>query len=86
MELSSIPRLAQGCRLHPTQPMLLIPEGALNLVGAARDVLMQLDGTRTIAEIVKELTLRFPEANIDEIQRDVLSFLGRFIQRGVVRV
>jgi pyrroloquinoline quinone biosynthesis protein D len=47
MDKDSIPALAHGCRLHPTQDVLLVPEGTLQLAGPTRDVLARVDGTRT---------------------------------------
>jgi pyrroloquinoline quinone biosynthesis protein D len=85
MDLNAIPRLAPGCRLHPTEAVLLIPEGALNLQGPAREILSHLDGKRTVAAIAEDLIQQYPGANGDEIRQDVLTLLERMVQRGVVR-
>ncbi len=81
-----MPRLAPGCRLHPTEAVLLIPEGTLNLQGPARDILAQLDGKQSVATIVNELLKQYEGADGDEMMQDVLSLLQRMEQRGVVRV
>jgi pyrroloquinoline quinone biosynthesis protein D len=86
MELNATPRLAPGCRLHPTQDVLLVPEGALSLQGTAREILAQLDGKQTVSGVVDELRKQYPGANGDELQQDVLGLLERMSQRGVVRV
>jgi pyrroloquinoline quinone biosynthesis protein D len=86
MDLNATPRLAPGCRLHPTEAVLLIPEGTLNLRGPARDILLHLDGSRSVADIVKELLPLYAGAKHDAMQRDVLVLLDRMEQRGVVRV
>lgn len=86
MELNAIPRLAPGCRLHPTEAVLLIPEGTLNLRGPARDILSHLDGKRTVAAVVDELLKQYAEADYDVMRQDVLALLERMVQRGVVRV
>jgi pyrroloquinoline quinone biosynthesis protein D len=86
MDLHATPRLAPGCRLHPTEAVLLIPEGTLKLQGPARDILTQLDGKQSVAAIVEELAQQFEGVDRDDIQRDVLSLLERMEQRGVVRV
>ena len=86
MDLNAIPRLAPGCRLHPTEALLLIPEGALNLQGPAREILLHLDGRQSVAAIINELRRQYSEADGNDMQQDVLSLLERMEQRGVVRV
>lgn len=86
MDLNAIPRLAPGCRLHPTEAVLLVPEGTLNLRGPARDILVHLDGKQSVATIIAELLKLYSGADSNDMQRDVLSLLDRMEQRGVVRV
>jgi len=86
MNLDSVPRLSPGCRLHPAGDALLIPEGALNLKGPAREVLARLDGKRSIAEIAADLLAEYPAAPPEVIQQDVLALLERMQQRGVIRI
>jgi pyrroloquinoline quinone biosynthesis protein D len=85
MDIDSIPRLAPGCRLHPSEAVLLVPEGTLNLSGPARDILAQLDGKQTVAAMVDQLLAQYSGAPKDEMTQDVLSLLTRMEQRGVVR-
>jgi len=85
MDTNSIPRLAPGCRLHPTEPLLLVPEGTLNLAGPARDILAHVNGKLTVAAIVDTLLAEYSGAPKDEMIRDVLNLLNRMEQRGVVR-
>jgi pyrroloquinoline quinone biosynthesis protein D len=86
MDLNATPRLAPGCRLHPTEAVLLVPEGTLNLRGPARDILSHLDGRQNVAAIVDELLKLYSGVDSSDMQRDVLSLLERMEQRGVVRV
>ena len=86
MDLNATPRLAPGWRLHPTEAVMLIPEGTLKLQGPARDILAQLDGKQSVAAIVDELVKQYEGVDKDDIQQDVLSLLERMEQRGVVRV
>ncbi len=86
MDLNAIPKLAPGCRLHPTEPTLLVPEGTLNLAGPARDILAQLDGKQNVATIVDQLLQQYAGAPEEEMTQDVLNLLNRMEQRGVVRV
>jgi len=86
MDLNATPRLAPGCRLHPTEPVLLIPEGTLNLQGPAREILTYLDGKQSVAGIMDALQKQYPSVDSDHMQQDVLSLLDRMVQRGVVRI
>jgi pyrroloquinoline quinone biosynthesis protein D len=85
MQMDSIPALAHGCRLHPTQDVLLVPEGTLQLAGPTRDVLTRVDGTRSVTAIVDELLREYEGADATEVQADVLALLTSLEQRGVVR-
>lgn len=85
MDIDSTPKLAPGCRLHPSEPVLLVPEGTLNLSGPARDILAQLDGEQTVAAIIDKLLEQYSGAPKDEMTQDVLTLLVRMEQRGVVR-
>lgn len=85
MDLNSTPRLAPGCRLHPTENVLLVPEGMLNLTGPTREILTRLDGSKSVADVVAELLQEYAGADATEVQGDVLNVLNRLAQRGVVR-
>jgi len=84
MDLNSIPKLAPGCRLHPSEPVLLVPEGTLNLTGPARDILAHLDGKESVVGIVEALLKQYSGAPQDQMSQDVLNLLNRMEQRGVV--
>jgi pyrroloquinoline quinone biosynthesis protein D len=86
MEMSSTPTFAPGCRLHPTQEVMLVPEGTLKLTGPSRDILLRVDGKRTVTEIADELLKGYPETDTDEIRNDILDLLARLEQRGVLRI
>ena len=86
MDLNATPRFAPGCRLHPTEDVLLIPEGSLNLRGPARDILSHLDGRQSIADIVDELLKQYSGVDGNDMRQDVLGLLERMEQRGLVRV
>lgn len=85
MEMSSVPRLAAGCRLHATDDLVLIPEGTLDLSGPAREIMARIDGKRTVNAIVDDLLLQFEGATANEVQQDVLGMLNRMQQRGVIQ-
>lgn len=86
MDTTSTPRLAAGCRLHATEPLLLIPEGTLKLSGPAMDILSRLDGQRTVASLIDELFVLYAGAEREQIEQDVIGLLERMQQRGVVRI
>jgi pyrroloquinoline quinone biosynthesis protein D len=59
---------AQGCHV------ILYPEGMVKLNLAAGEILSRCDGGRTVADIVGELSAKFPEA--DNLSDDVYNFLN----------
>jgi pyrroloquinoline quinone biosynthesis protein D len=85
MDMNSIPILARGCRLHPTQDVLLMPEATLELNGTSRDVLARVDGNRDVAAIVLELLQEYEGALEAEVRTDVLALLQDLKQRGLLR-
>jgi len=85
MDMNSIPMVVRGCRLHPTQDVLLMPEGTLELNGPSRDVLARVDGNRDVAAIVRDLAQEYEGAEESEISTDVLVLLQDLMQRGVLR-
>jgi pyrroloquinoline quinone biosynthesis protein D len=85
MDMNSIPMMARGCRLHPTENMLLMPEGTLELNEPSRDVLGRVDGSRNINAIVQELLQEYEGAPEAEVSSDVLSLLEDLKARGVLR-
>jgi pyrroloquinoline quinone biosynthesis protein D len=85
MDMNSIPMVVRGCRLHPTQDVLLMPEGTLELNGPSRDVLARVDGNRNVAGIVQELLQEYEGAEEAEIRADVLALLQDLKDRGVLR-
>lgn len=60
--------------------MLLIPEGALMLNGAAAAALSLVDGARTVDEIVAQLVDRF-DVSEDQARGDVQSLFERLTER-----
>jgi pyrroloquinoline quinone biosynthesis protein D len=83
----SVPRLAPGCRLNDGgtgEDLLLIPEGALRLKGPGRAIVELCDGRRAMRQIVEELRLRFQSADSARIENEVLAFLTRLRDRGVL--
>ena len=86
MDMNSIPMVARGCRLHPTQNVLLMPEGTLELNEPSRDVLARVDGNRDVTAIVQELLQEYQGTPEAEVRSDVLALLEDLKERGVVRV
>jgi len=81
-------KLAAGCRLQTRdgQAMLLVPEGALNLLGPGREICELIDGRNTFAEIVSALQGRYTSENAETIRQQTLSFVARLMERGILRV
>ncbi|MFD4691995.1 pyrroloquinoline quinone biosynthesis peptide chaperone PqqD [Streptomyces sp. NPDC058463] len=62
--------------------VLLMPERVVVLTGSAPHVVELCDGTRTVAQIIKELRVRFPEA---PVEAEVGQFLERMSKEGWIR-
>ncbi len=80
-------RLAPGCRLGTAegqQDLLLIPEGALRLIGPARAIVELCDGARPFGEILQALKQRYPSADAERIEAELVELLTRLHNRGVV--
>ena len=78
------PRLAPGVRLHFDRTrdawVLLGPERVIETEGPASDILRRCDGSRTVAEIVDELTALYT-ADRTEIEGDVTAMLAELAQK-----
>ncbi|WP_428944186.1 pyrroloquinoline quinone biosynthesis peptide chaperone PqqD [Pantoea sp. FN060301] len=74
---TQIPAFRRGYRLQWEQAqdchVILYPEGMAKLNESATAILQQVEGTRSVAEIIAGLNAQFPEAGgVDE---DVKAFL-----------
>ena len=83
----SVPRLAAGCRVSMAageQPMLLMPEGALRLIGTSLKIVELCDGQRTLAEIIRQLQQQFPAVDPAKIATETVTFLERLHEKRVL--
>ncbi|MGF0336637.1 pyrroloquinoline quinone biosynthesis peptide chaperone PqqD [Ectopseudomonas toyotomiensis] len=75
--LPSVPAIRRGFRLQfePTQGchVLLYPEGMIKLNDSAGEILQQVDGKRSVAEIIGNLHQRFPD--VPGIDEDIIAFM-----------
>lgn len=73
----SVPAIRRGFRLQfePEQGchVLLYPEGMIKLNDSASEILQQVDGKRSVAEIIDNLHQRFPD--VPGIDEDILAFM-----------
>jgi pyrroloquinoline quinone biosynthesis protein D len=74
---SKIPKLRRGFRLQfePAQSchVLLYPEGMIKLNDSAGEILKQVNGEHSVAQIIAELRGRFPD--VPGIDEDILAFM-----------
>lgn len=80
----SRPKLRPGCRLSQTPQqgaVLLIPEGALRLVGPGQKIVERCDGEHTFDDIVRQLREEYPAADPARIQAEVSAFIERLQQK-----
>jgi len=75
-QLSWIPRVNSHYRLQWEEAqnchVLLYPEGMIKFNGSAGEILAQVDGVRSIEQIIQTLNEKFP--GIDGLENDVLEF------------
>ena len=75
-QLSWIPRVNSHYRLQWEEAqnchVLLYPEGMIKFNGSAGEILAQVDGVRSIEQIIQALNEKFP--GIDGLENDVLEF------------
>jgi pyrroloquinoline quinone biosynthesis protein D len=76
--LARVPALRPGFRFQwePVQNahVLLYPEGMVKLNDSASAILAELDGTRTVEQVIARIEQRFPEAG--SLTDDVCEFLA----------
>ncbi len=86
-DLQSRPALAQRVRLRDDpvsgQPVLLYPEGLLELNETAHAIVAQCDGAKTIAQIVDALAAEY-EAAAEDVSPDVLECLRDLRARNLI--
>jgi pyrroloquinoline quinone biosynthesis protein D len=63
--------------------VILFPEGMVKLHGGAGEVLKRLDGKVTVAEVVADLKLAFPDA--DNIEADIIGMFEMGMNKGWLR-
>ncbi len=87
LDPESVPRLAPGCRLSigaDAEAMLLIPEGALRLIGPGRQIVELCDGERTMGAIISVLRVQFASEDPARIEAEVKTFLARLHEKRVI--
>jgi pyrroloquinoline quinone biosynthesis protein D len=77
LSTSQVPKLRRGFRLQwePAQSchVLLYPEGMIKLNDSAGEILKQINGDHSVAEIIDTLSSRFPD--VPGIDEDILAFM-----------
>lgn len=82
-----IPTFRRGYRLQWEAAqdchVILYPEGMAKLNDSATAILSEVDGIKSVGEIIATLEARFPEA--EELSADVLDFLAQaYAQKWVI--
>jgi pyrroloquinoline quinone biosynthesis protein D len=82
------PRLAAKARLRwdrrDERWMLLYPERGLVLNATAADVVQLCTGEHTVQAIVETLAGKYPLQPREALEHEILTFLGRLAERGLV--
>jgi coenzyme PQQ biosynthesis protein PqqD len=64
--------------------MLLVPEGALRLKGAASEIIGFIDGVRTVDAITLQLQQVHAVADAKQIEAEVAQFMEKLHKRSVL--
>ncbi|MFD1800902.1 pyrroloquinoline quinone biosynthesis peptide chaperone PqqD [Mixta tenebrionis] len=76
---SQTPQFRRGFRLQWEEAqdchVILYPEGMARLNGSAAEILLLVDGKRTLGEIIAALNARFP--GVPDLDADVIDFFGK---------
>ena len=88
ISLEQRPRLAAKARLRWDRKderfMLLYPERGLVLNPTAADVVRLCTGELTVGAIVDQLTAKYATQPRETVEREVLGFLTRMAERGLI--
>jgi coenzyme PQQ biosynthesis protein PqqD len=88
LSLATRPRLAAKARLRWDRKderfMLLYPERGLVLNPTAADVVRLCTGEVTVEAIVEQLAVKYAPQPREAVEREVLAFLTRMVERGLV--
>jgi pyrroloquinoline quinone biosynthesis protein D len=68
---------AQNCYV------ILFPEGMVKLNGGAGEVLNQIDGQRTVADIIKILKAKFPD--VPDLENDIIGMVELALEKAWLR-
>ncbi len=86
IDLQLIPRLTPGYRMQWEEmqkcSVLLYPEGMVQLNDTASLILERCNGKQTLAQLISSLEIEFGE---EDLQADVLEFVGEAVERGWLR-
>jgi pyrroloquinoline quinone biosynthesis protein D len=82
---TDIPSFKKGCRISTSsEPLLLIPEGALRLQGPGKRVLELCDGKRNLGDVIRQLQVEYPSAEASRISGEVIAFLKGLQDKGAI--
>jgi coenzyme PQQ biosynthesis protein PqqD len=85
----SRPTLAPKARLRwdrqTSRYLLLYPERGLVLNPTAADVVQLCTGEHTVGDIVDRLAVKYAPQPREEVEREILAFLDRMAERGLIR-
>jgi pyrroloquinoline quinone biosynthesis protein D len=81
------PALAARVRIRTDatagQPVLLYPEGIIELNATAHDILVRCDGKTALEEILASLAAEY-DANHEDLHKDVFAYLDELHRRNLI--
>ena len=88
LELQDIPKLPRHAKLRYDQArkkwIINAPERVFELDEIAAEIMQMLDGTLSIKQIVDKLAIKFANAPVEQIAKDVVLMLQSLADKGFV--
>ena len=88
LELQDIPKLPRHAKLRYDQArkkwIINAPERVFELDEIAAEIMQMLDGALSIKQIVDKLAIKFTNAPVEQISRDVVIMLQSLADKGFV--
>lgn len=89
LDCDAVPNVPRGVRLHDDKVrgkmVLLAPERVIDLDPIGLAIVQQIDGQRSMAEIINRLAALY-DAPVAQIADDVRSYVGGLLDRRILEV
>lgn len=89
MNTTDIPNIAPAFRFQWEEAqncyVILYPEGMIKLSQSAGEIMKRCDGTSSVADIVAQIKQELIDSNIDNLEQDIMNFMGAAHDNGWIK-